>query len=69
MENLKIEYAFISGLEDTEQNKQINPKSYLNLFYSDEELKKADKGQATIENILKEVEWQQNYAKECGQLK
>ena len=34
-----------------------------------EELKKAEKGQATIENILKEVEWQQNYAKECGQLK
>ena len=34
-----------------------------------EELKKAEKGQATIENILKEVEWQQSYAKECGQLK
>ena len=33
-----------------------------------EELKKADKGQATIENILKEVEWQKQYAKECGHI-
>jgi len=34
-----------------------------------EDLKKADKGQQTIENILKEVEFQQNYARECGQIK
>jgi hypothetical protein len=37
--NLKLEYAFISGLEDTTEHQQVTPKEYLNLFYKDEDLK------------------------------
>lgn len=40
----------------------------LEYFFEDllKELKLADKGQATIENIIKDVEEQQKYAKDCG---
>ncbi len=37
--DLKIEYAFLNGFEDSSLIKQRTPKSYLNLFYKDEELK------------------------------
>ncbi len=37
-ENLELEFAFVNGLEDAEEHKVLTPKSYLNLFYSDEKL-------------------------------
>jgi len=40
--DLKISYAFLNGFEDAETIKQRTPKEYLNLFYSDEDLKKED---------------------------
>lgn len=40
--NLDISYAFLNGFEDAETIKQRTPKEYLNLFYSDEDLKKED---------------------------
>lgn len=47
-EDLKIKYAFISGLEDTEKYFILDPKTYLKLFYSEQEINNADN--------LKEVE-------------
>jgi len=37
-DNLKIEYAFISGFEDEYIIKYKNPKEYLSLFYKDKDL-------------------------------
>jgi len=48
-ENLKLKYAFISGLEDEDEHKIKLPEQYLNLFYKEEQLKEFDK------QLLKEI--------------
>lgn len=47
---LELSYCFISGTEDTRINKYVTPKEYLNLFYSDPEMKEQKIGKNS--NIL-----------------
>ena len=50
--DLKIKFAFISGLEDTDENEYKTPQDYLKLFYTDEQLKK-DKCCEGMQEIIK----------------
>jgi len=61
--NLEIEYAFISGLEDTEEHEYKTPKEYLKLFYSDEDLRKSGLYE-TIQKQIKSFEKFKSISKE-----
>lgn len=43
-DDLKLEYTFISGLEDTETHRLVTPQEYLDLFYTKEQLESEQKG-------------------------
>lgn len=54
-ENLNIKYCFISGLEDTENHEYKTPKQYLNLFYTDKEIRESEYKDG-VKDILKRFE-------------